>query len=157
MDLSYKNNAEEILEELLKHHDIKTLRGILNSKVRKKEPRGNNYFTIAVDVYIQQYESDSKLEWAIEQVAMNNNLSDKTVKNHITKFRKEMKKEIEKFPAHYNYSPKEVSSFIGGYISKIYKYFSDGYNYHETDKKYIQYTNGFTDYLHDIHRISPPI
>jgi len=155
MKLSYKDNPAEILDKLLEHHDIKTLKRILHSKVRKKEPRANNYFTIAVDVYIIRHDKESKLEWAIDQIAEKRNISDKTIKNHLTKFRKEMKEEIEKIPAYYSYSPQDFNNFIDGYIAKVYQWFNDGCDYREPDKKYTEYTNVFKSYLQDIHKKNP--
>ncbi len=122
MRLSYENNPNEIIDKLLEHHDIKTLRAIINSKARRKDPRGNNYFKIAVDVYVLQRENDSKLEWAIDQIAEQANISDKTVKNHITKFRNEVKEKIDELFKDDNYILSEddtASKFIKDYIENI--------------------------------------
>jgi len=159
MDLSYKNNAEEILEELLKHHDIKTLRGILNNKVRKKEPRGNNYFKTAIDVYLKQRYNESKLGWAIDQIAESANISDKTIKNHITKFRKEIKKEIGELNKGSNYdvnSIEDVNDFISAYLSILEeKLIDEGHNpchLSGSSTKYKQILNQFITEINN-----PPI
>ncbi len=36
MNLSYKDNPDEIIENLLKYHDVKKLKRIINNKARKK-------------------------------------------------------------------------------------------------------------------------
>lgn len=154
MNLSYEDNPREILENLLKHHDIKTLRGILNNKVRKKAPRGNNYFKIAVDVYLKQNRNDSKLEWAINEVAESTNISDKTVKNHITKFRTFIKEEIEKLPKEANYSSahaKDINTFINYYIERVKREIADTYGHlYEPETPYAEYKRLFDNFIFDI-------
>lgn len=154
MRFTYENNPKEIIEELLKHHDIKELRAILNSKVRRKSPRINNYFTIAVEVYLMQYREDSKLEWAINKVSEERSISDKTIKNHLTKFRKEMKREIEKLPPSLSHSKEKVSDFIHGYIITLHDSFlSDNYN-SLPEKDYERYKRVFHQYLQNIYDLN---
>ena len=92
MKLTYDRNPSEILDELLKHHDIKKLRELLNKKGRKKKVRGNNYIDVAIDVYKLVYigveEKKYMTERAIDAIAEERSISDKTIKNHLRKFRK---------------------------------------------------------------------
>ena len=136
MELTYKDNPEEIIDILLKYHDVDKLKNILNNKARQKSKRGNTYFVVAVKVYMIKYLQDSKLEWAINNVAEKTNTSDKTIKNHITKFRKEIKKYIKKLNNDSQYSlgtPNEVNSFIRDYVARIS---NDTYSYHGEEAKY---------------------
>ena len=111
MKVSYEKNPSEIIDKLLEYHDIKKLQAILNSRARKKEPRGNTYLTIATAVYFTKDAKDSKLEWAIETIADEKSITAKTVKNHITSFRKEIKTLLT--------DGAEVNKFIKDYISEI--------------------------------------
>ncbi|WP_415405884.1 hypothetical protein ACLHDG_08955 [Sulfurovum sp. CS9] len=88
MKLTYENNPSEILDKLLEYHDIKVLKALLNKKVRKKKTRGNNYIDVSVDVYKLVYLEKYMLERAIDEVAQVRSISDKTIKNHLRKFRK---------------------------------------------------------------------
>jgi len=88
MKLTYVNNPSEILDKLLEYHDIPTLKALLNQKGRKKKTRGNNYIDVSVDVYKLVYIEKYMLERAIDEVAQVRSISDKTIKNHLRKFRK---------------------------------------------------------------------
>lgn len=141
---SYENNPSEIIDKLLEHHDIKTLRAILNTKARRKDPKGNNYLKIASDVYCLQHEEDSKLEWAIDQIAEQANISDKTIKNHITKFRNEVKEKINELSKDSDYTIEEedtVKNFIKAYM----KYIFNQYGRYTMNFSYSNYKELFDD------------
>ena len=153
MELNYKDNPKEILEELLKHHDIKSLRAILNNKVRRKEPKANDYFSVAIDVYLIQYRNESKLEWAIEQIAETRKISDKTIKNHISKFRKQIKDEVltlDKFKYEIlsldklEYNKEDINQVINEFINAL---IDSQYNRFNNENSLKFYKSEFKAYL----------
>ena len=126
MKYSYKEQPKEIIEELLKYHDIKSLRKILNAKSRKKIPKANNYLDVSIDVYLLQYQKDSTQIWAIEQIAEKRNISEKTIHNHITKFKKRVKEDLEKSKY------KEEDKMIKSLIAHIYYQKKEEENYEDS-------------------------
>lgn len=110
MKLTYENNPSEILDKLLEYHDIQKLRAFLNKKGRKKKVRGNNYVDVSIDVYKLVYIGEEKymLERAIDAIAEERSISDKTIKNHLRKFRKLFKYNITEMPT----SDKETTNMI---------------------------------------------
>ncbi len=112
MELSYKTDLIEILDKLLEYHDIDSIKNALNSKGRKRAVKGNSYLNIATIVYSTKRNHNSKLGWAISEIAERYNLSEKTVNRHIEKFRKELKELV---------GGKDINDVIDGYISFIYE------------------------------------
>ena len=110
MELSYKTDLIEILDKLLEYHDIDSIKNALNSKGRKQAKKSNSYLNIATSVYSTKRNHDSKLGWAVSEIAGIYNLSEKTVNRHIEKFRKEIKERVK---------DKDINNVIDGYISYI--------------------------------------
>ena len=135
MKLNFKDNPKEILETLLKYHTIETLRGILNKTVRKKEPRANTFFNIAIEVYISRHLEESKLNWAIEKISNEKNIEISTTSNHLSKFRKKIKTEILSSSIH-----DDVNSFIELLMIEIIGKYTDNYgNFYDwfSTKEYV--------------------
>ena len=88
MKLTYENNPSEILDKLLEYHGITKLKALLNKKSRKQKTRGNNYIDVSVDVYKLVYLENYLRERAIDEVAEVRSISNKTINNHLRKFRK---------------------------------------------------------------------
>ncbi len=106
---SYEKDAGKILDELLKYHSAKELKALLNKKERKKSVRGNNYFDVAVEVYKYVFLQDYMLERAIDSVAIRRNISSKTIKNHLRKYRKLFKSNVSQLLGN---EQKEITKMI---------------------------------------------
>lgn len=159
MNLSYEENPKEILEELLKYHDVKTLRAILTNKIRRVTPKNKrDYFTIAVDVYLTQYRESSSLAWATEKVAEDrstesNNYTVSTINKHITKFRKKIKDEMEKLNLN-NKSKNDVNDFIYNYIKSVHYRMEEHHNhdYHYMESIDREYSYALSAYISEIEK-----
>lgn len=121
--LKWEDNLEEIIDRLLEYHKVEDIRAILNKKARKKQRRANDFFLIGSLVYLLRFQNESKLEWAIDQVAEWKNISSKTVKNHKDKFRAHMKHELQRLkeeePDTSILQSMDIDRFIQGYVSEL--------------------------------------
>lgn len=148
MNLSFEENPKEILEELLKYHDVSILRGYLNSSVRKKEPRPNNHFEVSTKVYFEKYKNESTLKWAKQKVADEVHIGVATVETHIENYRKYLKEEMKKIK---NYN-EDINTFIDGYIKHIRgkSHYWDGEKWEYTlpsNRELREYFNEYKDEL----------
>ena len=118
MAYPYESEPDKIIEGLLKHHSGAKLKAIINSRMRKKSRKGNNYFSVASEVYLVQHFNDSKLEWAKETVAERLNINVKTIGNHILKFRHELKKHLKELDIKKDDKP-AIDEFIKKYKQEL--------------------------------------
>jgi len=164
MNLSYEENPKEILEELLKYHDVKTLRAILTNKTKRVTPKKvRDYFTIAVEVYLTKYRESTSLVWATEKVAQDRstesqNYTVSTVNKHITKFRKKIKDEMEKLNLN-SQSNDDVNDFIYEYIKSVHlrmeEHENHDYYYMESlDREYLNVLSEYIGQIEDSNRLS---
>ncbi len=112
MELSYETDLTEILDKLLEHHDIDSIKNALNRKGRKHAIKGNSYLNIATTVYSTMEMHSSTKTWAISETANRYNLKESTVNRHIEKFRKEFKE---------HFGDSDTNSFIDGYILFLHR------------------------------------
>jgi len=145
---SYKENPEAVIDKLLEYHSIEDLRAIINRKVRRKARRGNNFFEVAVEVYIYQRWNDSKMTYAIDQISESKNISPKTIQNHITKFRNLMRSRYEELKGDPNFFiPDSIpfDTFLGGYIKHILKTRPHTMNRENLEDSYRDYIERYRD------------
>lgn len=93
--ITIDESTNEILELIAKTHGIEIINGFVktyNKKLRKQQTRVNYYDEIAMSVYQLVHEDKYSKTRAIDKIAEDNNISDKTVRNHCAKFDKEAKK-----------------------------------------------------------------
>lgn len=119
---SYKDNPAAVIDKLLEYHSIEDLRAILNRKARRRAKRGNTVFEIATETYLLKRLHNSKLNWAVDQIADEKGIGPKTVYNHLTNFRNMLKSRLERLKQNreYNIPPSlTFDKFIKDYIKYL--------------------------------------
>jgi len=92
--MNIKENPKEILNAIAKEHGIEYIKKFLNTynkAQRKKQKKINSYDEIAKEVYNLVLNNDYSKTRAMDEIADRRNIKAYTVRNHCSKFDKEIR------------------------------------------------------------------